>query len=596
MILVNSVSELQQYNLGQREDLYFEPIVLATDIFFQGYLPKQVQNLYSFEAHLMSYQGDEFIADITADFDALFAVSIYGKNYFNLRLKHFSPQFDGHSLFLIKITVKNAGFTVFSKLTEPYQRLDTENRCYAVIDDFAMMIINKAGWIKVNNVQFANGQGLQESGYDLDYIDGNYYLYVPCNDVVQIGYCYKDEDVIVNVPLTTTVTVKDGCQAPHVRLESTYNCEDDITGYYYGDPKSLLGYNANMPTLRYRKTIYIPGEVEMVPTEIKKSVNFFGKPQRVEYVRKYALNGLHVFPKWKALEIEAMFSGRRIFINGLEYIFKGGTIFEKDSVMLSNSWKLKTQLEDFPKVNDFSCLDDCSDFCYYFVIPGGTKDQLYYGEEKQIIAHTYQELIDYFTSMLDVTSVADFKTNTLSCEPAAVLKIDTFGTVPSFIYYGLPLPEYKVFAKYDDCSNPVRICEGISGCSKPNNITFETVDYVSCAQTPSNVTYLIENITDEAWIRQELAEIGEGWTSESVFLYKKAASAKIGFTLVSPYTDADLLTDLIVCVLPPSCYPETAFYQDVENAVLYFDTNGWVTMTGYSTNQKIILPETIYNI
>lgn len=594
MILVNAVSQLQQYNLKYRENLYFEPVVQATDVFFQGYLPKQLQNEYSFEAHLMSYQGDEFIADISSDFEVVFGVSIFNKNYFNLRLKKFAPIFDDHKYFTIKIIVRNAGFLVFSRITEPYQRFLTDTQCYAVIDDFAMMIINKAGFIKINNSVFQFGQGLQDAGFDIDYIDGNYYLYVDCEDKVQIGYCYKGEDHLIDVPLTATVFIVDGCQLPHVRLEATYNCEDDVTGNYYGDPKTLLNYPNNTPTLKYRKTIYIPGEVTLSPTEIKKTVTFLGKPQRVEYVRKFDFIGLNVFPDWKMLEIEAIFSGRRFYINGIEYVYRGGKIFLKDDIPGTGSWKLKTELEDFPKVNDFSCIEDCSTYCYYFVIPSGDRDQTYYGEDLQVIAYTYQELLDYFSNLNDVLSVTDFDINQLPCDITAVIKIDSFGTVPSFIFYKLPLNDFRIFAKYDDCTTPVKLCEGISGCKKPNTISSSFSAYDGCAQKPSKITSTTDSPTDYIDFGYDL--LYGDWSVVSYTFKKYPTYVELNFVAENPnITDADVLNDEKILKIENIGLPPNYTYENYGNANYMIDVNGDILASGSTTNNKLTL-STTYNI
>ena len=52
MILLNNISQLQQYNLAYKEDLYFQPVVLPMDIALQGFLPKQLQNNYSIDCLL----------------------------------------------------------------------------------------------------------------------------------------------------------------------------------------------------------------------------------------------------------------------------------------------------------------------------------------------------------------------------------------------------------------------------------------------------------------------------------------------------------------------------------------------------------------
>lgn len=594
MILLNRTEQLQQNNLYFREELYFQPVVIPHDIAFQGFLPKQLQNDYSYEIHLMSYEGDEFIANITDDFDALFAVSIYNQNYFNFRLKKFAPIFDEVEFFTLKLIVKNAGFIVFSKITETYRKLKTSKSCYVVIDDFAMMIINKAGFIKVNNLTFQFGQGLQNYGLKMDYIDGNYHLYVNCDDVVKIGYCYQGEDVLIDVPLMATEFVRqDGCNLPLIRIEGSYNCQDNITGGYFGDPKILLNYPKNNKFLRHTNSSYIYAELETLPTEIKKESTFLGKPQKVEYIQKLQLTGLELFPKWRMLEIESIFASRRLFIDGVEYIYRGGKIFSKSEISGSCSFKLRADLEKLPKINDFSCLDDCSTNCCYFVIPAGEKDQTYYDETKTPIAYTYEAFLDYFRNLADVISVEDFNIEPLDCEPLAVVKIDSFGIVPDFIYYKLPSNEFKVFAKYDVCDKPTTLCQGISGCFPPKNISSVISAYIPCPEVPQGITSFTTDLGQAEDINYELIN---GWSAENISIKKlvNTSEIKVEFTLSNPaYENTEIIG---ARVMKLSQYPSQDITFNTDTAQVSFLDDGYVEVDGNLSNGKIILTSKTFKI
>lgn len=596
MILVNNLSQLQQYNLAYKEDLYFQPVVLPADICLQGFLPKQVQNDYSIEILLVSYDGDEFIADITDSFRVLFAVSIYNQNYFNIQLKEFPEIFGEVELFTLKIIVRNAGMLLFSKITEPYRRLRTSKLCYAVIDDFAMMIISKAGYIKINNESFQFGQGLQDAGFEIDYNEGNYIIYVHCRDAVQIGYCYKGDNVKIEIPLVATEFLQeDGCHLPMVKLSATYNCFDNIKGAYYGDPKTLLKYQGNDQTLIYQNSFYIPGQLKLQPAEIKRNITFLGKPQRVENVEKFSLSGLQIFPDWKMREIESVLSGRRIFVDGIEYVYRGAKAFSRDEMQGTNSWIFKTELENTPKINDFTCIEDCITNCYYFIITSGEKNQDYYREDKTKIGDTYQELIDYFKSLNDVISVTDINTATVGCHVTAVLKIDSFGYVPSFIYYKMPLNEYKIFVKFDDCKNPVKLCEGMTNCGVlPSEISSAFTNYVGCAEIPREIIGSMD--TARTYQSFRYIQLLDNWKAiEYDFRRYSDDTVELYFKASSGLTDVDDLINEPIIKLDTLGVPKIDVYDNFENVSILIDTRGWVYVTGNTTNNLLTLKLT-YNI
>ena len=589
MILLNNLSQLQQYNLAYKEQLYFQSIVLPSDICLQGFLPKQIQNNYSIEVHLMSWDGDQFIADITEAFKVLFAISNNNQNYFNVQLKHFED-FEKYDieLFILKIIVRNNGLLLFSKITEPYRKLKTSKICYAVIDDFAMMIISKAGYIKINNETFQFGQGLQDSGFEIDYNEGSYYLYVDCLDLVQVGYCYKGEDVKIDLPLIATEFLQEnGCQLPLIKLSATYNCFDNVKNAYYGDPKTLLNYPGNDQTLIHQNSFYIQGQLQIQPAEIKRNITFLGKPQRTENIEKLSVFGLEVFPDWKMREIESILSGRRIFVDGIEYIYRGAKSFTRDEIQGSNSWIFKTELENAPKVNDFTCIEDCITNCYYFVITSGTKDQDYYREDKSKIGDTYQELIDYFNSLNDIISVTDVDTSTIGCHIVAAIKIDSFGYVPSFIYYKMPLNEYRIFVKFDDCQNPIKLCDGMTNCaSLPSGITSTYSTFRGCALLPSLITSSSEIERPYQPFRYTVLE--ERWNDVNYYDFRRYpdGTVELNFQAMGPEDFYDLIDEYVLRLDTPGV-PTTIVNEDYENVSIYIDLEGNLFVTGNTTNNML---------
>ncbi|MFC7347303.1 hypothetical protein ACFQO9_11300 [Chryseobacterium zhengzhouense] len=596
MILLNNLSQLQQYNLAYKEDLYFQPIVLPTDVSLQGFLPKQSQNNYNIEIHLMSWDGDQFISDITHSCKVLFGISNNNQNYFNVQLKNFED-FEKYDveLFILKIIIKNNNAHLFSKLTEPYRRLKTSQICYSVIDDNSMILISKTGYIKINNQVFQFGQGLQDAGFDIDYNEGNYYIYVDCQDSVQANYTLNGEDISLEFDIVPTQYLRyDGCQLPLIKISATYNCFDNVKNAYYGTPKSFLNYSQNDQNLVHQNSFYIAGQLQLQPAEIKRNITFLGKPQRVENIEKLSIIGLEVFPDWKMREIESALSGRRLFIDGVEYIYRGAKAFTRDEVQGSNSWILKTEIENAPKVNDFTCIEDCITNCYYFVIPNGNKNQDYYREDKTKIGDTYQELIEYFSSLNDVISVTDVDVSTVGCYVSAVIKIDSFGYVPSFIYYKMPLNEYRIFSKYDDCTTPVKLCEGASGCTiMASAISSSLVTFEGCMY-PTEITSYTE--IPRKYEPFRYVYLGEEWNDVNSYDFKRYNdnTVDIYFQAVGP----DGLTDLIenhVLTLDTPGIPSVEINDSYENISIFINTIGQLFVTGNTTNNMLTIKLT-YNI
>src|SRR5690606_16033103 len=90
-----------------------------------------------------------------------------------------------------------------------------------------------------------------------------WHLYFDCEEITSIEAVYgNDRDSAFSFPLSAPLGGKrtdkpnkifpiysiyaldeEGCRLPYLRLESTYECLDNVTGLYYGDPKEFLNYS-----------------------------------------------------------------------------------------------------------------------------------------------------------------------------------------------------------------------------------------------------------------------------------------------------------------------------------------------------------------
>lgn len=595
MIFRDTQAQLQANNLCRFEKPYSQPVVTPSDINLQGRLPMQGANAYDIEIKLYDCSGNVFIADVTEYFRVLFATSIYNFRYFNLQLREFSEDFP--DCFTLQVKVTNNGQLIFNKITESYKRLHPDKRCYIEISEEEWDVLSVNETLIVNGTESYSVAELPNHFEPL-YQQGTelWHLYFDCDEVTTIGIG-DNESVALALPLSASlggysqagfqlfpiyaiyIIDETGCRLPYTRIESTYNCLDNVTGLYYGDAKQLLNYEFNDEILKYSNTQWLESDLKKLPTEIKKEVSFLGRTQRVDYTPMFQYTGLIPFPQWKVDEIEATFSGKRLFIDAVEFILREGEIFKKDTIRCTCNYLLEAKIEQYVLVNEFSCTDDCNSLCYYFVIPAGMKDQAYYDENGQLIGLLFQDLMDYFNALPDVISVQEYINPELECEPVSVIQIDSFGFVPSFIYYYELSPTNKIYVKRDDCTDPETLCDGMGTCPPPSQVT--SVCETTCP-APFNVTSTCE----EADAIQGAIVPQGNWTLLSGFTAEvdMGGDASLSFVMENTtITDSSIIQVIneFVGVLSSELRPVSARIINDDNKTVLIYPDGSVYVTAY---------------
>lgn len=598
MIFRRNNNQLQVNNLATNEQHYCEIYVDSQDIKLQAILPKQNSADYTFEVLLKDAKGNTLIADVTSKFKFCFANSIYDFRYLNVEMK-FDETLPVDN-FTLNLKIFNQGVLIFNKITETYTKRNAVKRCVLNLSEKDYLKVEQNGKFVFNGLDYNNTFEIATL-YDVEtiYNDGNrtYSIIYDCDKTLII------EDVEVPHEYSNAYFINENnCLIPISRLESSFDCLDNIGGNYYGDPKVLFPINNNTP-LRYSNTTWIPLKIKTIPTEIKRNITTNGKTQRTEYKRIYELIGLEVFPNWKMLELENVFNGKNIYLDGKKYIWTGGKLFEKDTISCSNSWILKTQLE-LPKItNDYSCFTDCTTQCIFFNIHSGTKDQAYYDEQKELIGFTFAELIAYFQSLEDVESVVDYPVPTnLTCELVAVIKIDTYGIIPSYIYYQQTTNEYKLFAKIDNCENPKRLCEGVSNCTKPSGISITKSEYIWCSQPMEIIITKVEITISNAIIQNT-----NDWEVQTGYIatYDINGNVNLEFTLknfgitTNDYTSPYNLINELIAILPAELKPNNQLTFTQGTNTIYIESNGEVYVIGQApitaTETTLIINPITYN-
>ncbi|MFA9214722.1 MAG: hypothetical protein ACEQSR_12895, partial [Candidatus Methylacidiphilales bacterium] len=471
MIFYKDLFNLQQYKLCRNEACYCEPVYFPNDVIFQIPLPDQISNNYIPTIGLYSEDGTTLLADITGDFDILFAIDIYGKRYANFRLKTFSQFiFD---CFVLKVVIKNENGTIFNHYSEKYCRKYAQENCVISIPDDEFELGLTFGYF-INGVAYT-GPFEFSNGKIIIHLDS-------CNDVFTIGdagglclnglelcldgveVCLGNENSQITFEKITYLDLTPtGCAFPYLKVCAEFDCYDNIGEKYYGDPHTLLNFANNVPTLRYSNCMYIPAKVERLATDIKTSISKYGKVTRSEYQPTYQLIGLDVFPYWKQNEIENLFTGKEVLIDGDSFTPTGGAVLEKDTIPCSCSYLLKTKLSKKNRVNNLNCTTDCSIYCTYFVVAEGNKNQPYYKENGDYIGSLFTDLLAYLNTFGNATEY----TTVTPCEISFIIKLNGTGYLPSYFYTQYVSQQTKVFGIKDDCENPTKICDGQPLCAAP---------------------------------------------------------------------------------------------------------------------------------
>lgn len=573
MILIQNINRLQQYNLARREKCYCEPVVNPRDVNLQGFLPLENTNNYVVNIYLFDKSGVIFRDNVTTDFKILLGTTIYNQRYFNVELKEFSSKFVD-DCFILQIEVTNDGVRVFDMVTEMYCRRYGTTECFINVPAKDWFKVTKNGMVEIDCQQFRNGNGLIGAGYEIIYDQNNqsYKIMLPCDTTaVSVVYIQNSVPTCLTLPVLTSTTIEDDpCKLPLLELQSTFDCLDDITGHYFGDPLNLLNLiNApNDQTTIYRNHIWLESEIIKAPIELKRETNFLGKTQKTDYVRLFNFNGLMAFPDWKKEEIEGILSGKRVIINESEVVLRSGVVFEKDSITCTNSFLLKAKIESFPITNDFNCVDTCVTLCSYFVIPAGQPNQAYFGDNGNLIGYSLSSLLEYYRSYSGVVSVETVNTSALDCKPVAVFKVSATDYIPSFFYFGSDSLNNRVYAKRDDCANPTRLCEDFDlSCLEIGNVYINITEWIDPDCWPIVLDPI--TITDaNSWTNCTYSDAGDWVNTLAIVQHDPFSQVRVQITTSNAtFTDPDnnYLTNQIIGYLGTGCRPTTTKIFDISN-------------------------------
>lgn len=572
MIWFSNIKDLQYYNQQPGVPCYCEELVYAGDMMLQGALPAgQGSGNYTISIEVWSPDGLTTYEVATSYFNYYFFVNpVNGQHYFTARLKSFSPAMCAHKCFLIRVGVTNTGSPgtyLFANWTERY--------CVSNCRDTA------------------KGVTVGQNG---------------------ITTTLPDNGLPAGVPAPGDVATSE-CGEPLIRLITKFDCYDNFTGDYYGDPKQILS-GAKIP---FVKVTSMRGRIVRRPREINREISYNCKLQSAESTVQYVLEGFEYFPAWKMAEIESQLHANQIWVDDYktyrEYQYAGGTPFKLLS-KCREIFKLETMLEDCTQRQVFGC-GECDTATVnfdgtqrVFVIPGAYNGGAFYNESKALIADDFAGLLLYLRAQPGVTTVNDINTNELTCGLYRAATISGSGNLPSYIYFDSPLAGNRVFAStalhFED------MCQGSGAiCKKPVNGAVTVTDVVCATPVAGSIT--VSNITAESVIIGSYsAWIVDGSSAASV--YKNQVTFSISSENDSITADPEapeedvLISDEVIGVMGGAGRPEiltvlTHANNGVlpEEAVITIDSRGLIRYTGPATSADgesvtLTFSHLVYNI
>lgn len=244
------------------------------------------------------------------------------------------------------------------------------------------------------------------------------------------------------------------CNKPVIKLVTTTGCSDEIGDSFYGIGDVIDG-SSEVSAFPFAKITNLRGFIKDIPRDIIRQVSLNCKPQKVSSTIKYDLQGADAYPAWKMRELEEMFHGKQINIDGYDVQFTGGAMFEQLGKDCPPLFRLRTTIEECRREQIYGCQDECTPNCYFFLIPANIVTQNFFNDAGIQIASNYQQLLDWYGAQSNVQEVqnvvADLQIN---CDYYRAFKVTATGYLPSFFFFDNPSQVNKVYGMSLDCNQP----------------------------------------------------------------------------------------------------------------------------------------------
>jgi len=411
MIFVNNITDLSYYHDNPQWGCYGEPILQPTDILLQanGFNITSPISGASVFIYVCDLAG-VFQEDATAYFTYnLRSIVIGGTTYYyyNIAGSNFSPYMVANRCFTLRVIVTDGGGLgiVFDKYTEKYE---------------------------IRNVNPA----LVEPTLLIDGVSQ-----VPCIPFDNPQRCIAPGSGLVDVRVS-------------------FGCIDAYNGDIYGEGTIIS--NTGEPFLFIRRSL-VGGRMRPIPSTIIREVSINCRTQRTEITPMWEFQGASAFPEWKMLEIEGMLLAPDIYIDGQKFQSDGGMPFEQAGppVNCQYVYRLKASFNLCKQWQVYGCAVSCESLASYYAIP--RPFSRVYDDALRLVAEDVDGLLQYFSSIPGTTVAVDTG-YILPCPNEAVLKVQSSGVLPKYLYLDQPIPSQRVFSKQlpSTLTNVSVLCNGIT--------------------------------------------------------------------------------------------------------------------------------------
>lgn len=565
MIWFDSIHDLQYYNQPKGVPCYCEALAYPFDMYLQGHIHKGSGD-YTLKVYVYSADGLTMYEDATAYFDYYFGkVPATGNDFFNARLKSFSPAMCAHECYILKVQVTQpGGIYKFNKFTERY----CQNNCCDV----------------AHNIRF------EQVGFSPNVVNNDN------NDPA--AFMVEDSIVSGGSPNPNLYVPSGDCGEQLVRLITRFDCIDNFTGDFYGLPDTVYSGSASFT---YRKVSTIKGRIVRRPREITRDISYNCRLLHSESAAQYLLEGFEFLPTWKMYELEGQLHANTIMVDDFRatayYSFAGGTPMKQVNKCFE-LFKLEATLEDCTQRQIFGCSADCNTSNNFdssnmmFAIPATYDDGGFFNSNGEKVANDYDGLIDYFRTRDGATNVNEPDTGDMNCTAYKVFSVTSAGQVDSFIYHDAPVRGNRVYGQRVGDIN--ELCAGLPVvCMKP--LTGEISVSVPQCTTATAGVFTVEDIdTDEATI------VGYGnWAEVTAGTFAAVYNNEVSFSLEvvngeltedPANTEDDVYVTDTIAVISANARPLTQVILNSSNSTLpegaglTIDTNGLITYYGPVTS------------
>jgi hypothetical protein len=387
MIWIRDPQQLSYNTMPDGIDCWCQPILESADVNLQGIMDYN-GTLTSYNALVLIYSPDGLTnyGSITSSFTFNYAKNPNGEHFFIATLNSIPSAMCSHPCFVLRVQITTGSILYFDYFTEQY--------C-----------------LKAECCDIPSGITIFQTS-----IQG------PKPNLKYGG----------TLPTNTSVTGSrpqaDLCAKPYLKLETYSECFNNISGKYY---KEVNGK-------RYINVFNIEGRLKALPYDIQRDMSLNCRLQRTQVQKLYELEGFVLF-SFAAMEaINMALTDQFIFIEGERYEMATGVAFE--AVQIPNQcqlvYKLRVQLQSCIQKQIFGCGDGCSSNAQAFLIPQGMQaGNGYFGENKQFIGTTVDELKDYFITYPDAgeVTITDLDPEDYTCEFFAGFTVEADGYIPTNI-------------------------------------------------------------------------------------------------------------------------------------------------------------------